>query len=362
MKKKAPHLLLTIDLGASGTKIVASVVGQPDYKALLMTPHCTEFDDRQSLTPESNFDEHNAWIKIAGVCYAVGNLALTQHNATNKLKPAKFTVAVPKICAAIGVTAQKFNLPDKFDISVIFVLPPSEWEQRMIVTERLFAVKDFYAPCGKIKPNFLNISCRPEGLGILLGQNVDLKEIVEPVTVIMLGYRNASILSSFNGVVSKPTTSDLGFSKLLKSVASKTGYQIDDLIVPIFELKRYRQNTALNYMLRCTGADRKYELNNLIESIASAEKEYWRKLVDWLDEHMPDRSAFICLAGGTSEYFSDEIEEYAKTKMDFHENRLRWNTQVCPIQNIRFGDIYVLWNELKNQYQPTTDKNIIPNS
>ena len=55
MKRQVPHLLLAIDLGASGTKFIASVVGQPTVKGVLMKPHCAAVNDRQLLNPDPQF-------------------------------------------------------------------------------------------------------------------------------------------------------------------------------------------------------------------------------------------------------------------------------------------------------------------
>ena len=395
MKTDISHLLLAVDLGGSGIKIVGGIQGNEGIKVSLMPPHCVEVKDPNELVVNLDYDEHNTWIAFEGQSYAVGNLAAIKYNAINKLKPAKFTSAVPKICAAIAVFAQRFNLSSKFNVSLTFVLPPTEWDQKQIVIDRLqSALTDLQTPRGKIKAKLLLTAAQPEGKGILLGQDIDLKSVDNPVTVIMLGYRNASVLSSNKGVIARPTTSDLGFSDLLQSIASKTGYKIDDIIVPVFSYNKHQKDivsfsdaltdatmrlqkydllsrttdreivsicnqqiidsknalsSALNPLLKCSGADRQVELGHLIKCIDSANKEYWAKLIDWLDESMPNQSSYICLSGGTANYFKDELALYAKNKMTFyHEDRLRWHTKVdaAKILNVsddRFNDIYVLW-------------------
>ena len=403
MKTESPHLLLAVDLGGSGTKIVGSLQGSDEVKVSLMMPHCVDVKDPNDLLFDLDFTEDNTWVKINGIGYAFGNLAAIKYNATNKLKPPKFTTAAPKICAAIAVFAQLFRLPVKFNLSLTFVLPPTEWEHKIIVIDRLqAALKDLDTPRGKLKIKLVLINTQPEGMGILLGQQIDLKSIIDTVTVIMLGYRNASVLSSTRGVVARPITCDLGFSDLLKIITSKTGYKTDDIIVPVFKysqhkkyiatvsdnlidvtmrLQKYNHSTyasdrqiasdyeqqitdaknqlslALNPILKCSGKDKQMELDHLIKSIDSANNEYWAKLTDWLEESMPNHSSYICLSGGTANYFKMELESYAKTKMDYNENRLRWHTKVEAPQGLgvsddRFDDIYALWSELSKKYQP----------
>jgi hypothetical protein len=377
-----------------------------------MTPHCVKVDDRRSLALEPLFDEHRVWVRIAEEFYAVGDLAAIKHNATNKLKLAKFTLAVPKICAAIGVFAQKFNLPDKFDLSISFVLPPAEWEHRTIVVERLqAAIKDLETPCGKIKPRLSSISPYPEGMGILLGQDLDIKQVPK-ITVVMLGFRNASVFTSSYGTVNRPQSSDLGFNDLLLEIAGKTGYKTGDMTEPIFNYKRniksvrewtkylveleeelekwdsygwrerehrsrpdrrdvakYQEYIAssklaatesLTPLLRCTGADREIELDSLTNSIDRASDAYWLKLSDWLGEIMPSQSYKICLAGGTANYFEAELKDFVKDKVNIQsEGSMCLHSAIKPpeslrVYNDRFNDIYSLWYQMEQQFVPVT--------
>jgi hypothetical protein len=400
MKNQTAHLFLAVDLGASGTKIVGSVSGRPECKALLMKPHCFTVSSRELLPLNPNFDEHSTWIEFGEEHYAVGNLAEIKFNATNKLKPAKFTTAVPKICAAIGIFAQKLSLPDKFNLSLSFVLPPAEWEHRNIVIERLkAAIKNLGTPRGKIKVKLLQVNPYPEGMGILLGQNLEIEKN-GIMTVVMLGFRNTSILSSDSGIVNRPHTSDLGFYELLKNIAGKTGYKIEDMIKPVFDYRRYKIHIedytgwlvdsqqelaniatsnyskrslieadikkyheqikefklsieeALSGLLRCSGTDREVELECLTKSIDIATDEYWLKLSGWLEEMMPSQSFTICLSGGTANYFTEELKKIMYDKLSYKDERMmRFHSIVKPpdslkVYNDRFNDIYSLWHRM----------------
>jgi hypothetical protein len=345
MKAELPHLLLAVDLGGSGTKIVGGVQGREGgEKVSIVMPHCIEVKNTADLLFDLDFTEHSIWLKLEGVGYAVGNLAATKFNATNKLKPAKFTVAVPKICAAIAVFSQLFKLPAKFNLSLTFVLPPAEWEQKTIVIERLqAALKDLDTPRGKIKPKLLSISANPEGMGVLLGQGLDLKKSAN-ITTVMLGHRNASVFATKFGVMSRPQTSDLGFQTILKDIASKTGYGIDDLIKPVVDYNQNKENietwkgfileemvkkndktpdyyrvreteinskitkykesilrfelrltNSLQPLLKCSGADIELERTRLIDIIGTSIVEYTNKLTDWLGENMDSGLDRLCL-------------------------------------------------------------------
>ena len=128
MTKKLPHLLLAIDAGASSIKIVGSLAGDAECVPLSIDPYCLEVED---IPPNnSTFNQHSVWVKIGEITYAIGNLAVAKYDCPMTIKPAKMDTAIPKVCAAIAVYHQKFNLPMKFDLSIVSVLPPGEfaWE------------------------------------------------------------------------------------------------------------------------------------------------------------------------------------------------------------------------------------------
>jgi hypothetical protein len=400
MKAESPHLLLAVDLGGSGTKIVGGVQGREGDKALIAMPHCIEVKNPNELLFNLDFDQHDTWVKIGGMGYAVGNLAATKFNATNKLKPAKFTMAVPKICAAIAVFTQLFKLAAKFNLSLTFVLPPAEWEQKTIVIERLqAALKDLDTPRGKIKPKLLSISAYPEGMGVLLGQGLDLKKFAN-ITVVMIGHRNASVFATKYGVMDRPQSSDLGFHIMLKDIASKTGYNLEELIGPVISYKRIKLsietyegfisnclikkiNTPTEYyshrsidsdiatyekrllelrleiknkfqsVLKCSGADGDLEKTRLIEIIDNSTIEYINKLTDWMDENMDSGLDRLCLCGGTSNFLLDEIKAHLIEKLiEKKETRLLQHFSLSEDAKEmlgygdRYHDIYSLYLQL----------------
>lgn len=400
MKSELPYLLLAVDLGGSGTKIVGGILGREGAKALIAMPHCIEVKNPDELLFNLDFDQHNTWVKLDGVGYAVGNLAATKFNATNKLKPAKSTLAVPKICAAIAVFAQLFKLPAKFNLSLTFVLPPAEWEQKTIVIERLqAALKDLDTPRGKIKPKLLSISAHPEGMGVLLGQGLDLTRFAN-ITVVMIGHRNASVFATKLSVMNRPQSSDLGFHTVLKNIASMTGYTLEELINPVVDYKKLKSQIAtsnrsiasilndkstrdysapdlraldrdilatekliskadvaiknsLQSVLKCSGIDRGLEQTRLIEAIDRSMIEYTHKLTDWLDENMDSGLDRICLCGGTSNLLIEEIKPHLIEKLiDKNERRF---IQHSPLpedakkmleDGDRYHDIYCLYLQL----------------
>jgi hypothetical protein len=403
MKQKVPHLLLAIDFGASATKAIGSLVGTEDCITLSMSPHCVEVDDSSLLTPDPDFGEHQSWVTIEGKSYALGNLATTKFNSSLKVKPLKFTSAVQKTCAVVSIFAQKFQLPERFELSLTFVLPPAEWDHQQVIVERLqAAVKDLITPRGRIKPKLLSLSPFPEGMGVLLGQELNLREIAT-ITVVMVGFRNTSIFTANYGSVGGTQTSGLGFHDLLKEIAGKTGYRIEDLIEPVFnyiyfkkQIERYthriddcEQNLesfngfdynrrgqlkvdlevfsnkfaefqtklerVFNPLLKTLGKDRETEINMLVAAIDKTNITYLVRLKDWLNEIMPSKSDLILLCGGTVDYLGEDFKVFLQDKiLEGDREKLHTHLKIKISKSIidtkvskeRFADIYSLWHRI----------------
>jgi hypothetical protein len=403
MRKKTPHLKVAIDLGASATKAIGSVElnGEISCIPILMTPHCLKVDG--SLTPDPNFDENSTWIELGGDSYVVGRFAVTKYRDDIKVRPAKWKSAIPKICSVIALFYQKFHLPTKFNVSVVFVLPPAEWDQRLILTEKLKSFETITTPNGIISPTLVNVISYPEGMGILLGQDVNL-QTAGLVTTAMLGFRNASILTSSYGKIDRSQTSDFGFHSLLSDVTSKTGYKLEDTIEPVckyrqaqaeitqakqdlaahtYTLDRAGQNTptrqtytslveqdqqqiassrsrlehCFNALFRCGDQDREFERAILIKAIEDATGTYIRRLSGWLEEVLPNQLDRIYLCGGTANYLGsaldsfliDKLRSRAKQDLYIHSQLTIPAVIKQQVDADRFADIYSLWHQLTNQ-------------
>jgi hypothetical protein len=402
MKPKLPHLLLAVDFGASATKAIGSLVGTPsNCITLSMSPHCVEVDDSSLLTSDPDFGEHQSWVTIEGKSYALGNLAIAKFNSAWKVKPLKFTSAVQKACAAIAIFAQKFQLPERFELSLTFVLPPAEWDRKQTIADRIkAAVKDLITPRGRIKPKLLSLSPFPEGMGVLLGQELNLKQIAT-IAVVMVGFRNTSMFVANYGSVNGSQTSDLGFHNLLKEIAGKTGYRIEDLIEPVFnytyfknqiakythqivdcerglkdfsgfdyhyreqlklELELLKQKLAefqfelelvFNPLLKNSDEDRVAEIDILIAAIEKESIAYSVRIKDWLTEMMPSRADLILVGGGTVEYLNEDFKSFLQSKI-LERGRAKLRTHLVidipdcikfnSVSKERFADIYSLWH------------------
>jgi len=229
---------IAVDTGASGIKVVGAIDGQPCV-AFLMAPHCLEIDPNATEKADI-FDEHRVWIKFDSEAYAVGTLAQTL-GASVRMKPLKYTTATPKICAAIGVVMQRLELPLKFDLNLVCVLPASEFNDRHLVIEGVrAAIKTLEFPNGKVKIKLKEMNIYPEGFGLIQGHGKKLHEI-ESTTMVMMGHRNVSTFETKFGTPCRPHTSPDGFNYFLSDVASQTGYKKEDLL-ELISASRYQSS------------------------------------------------------------------------------------------------------------------------
>ena len=132
-------VMLTIDVGSSGTKIVLRVVHEgvaSKLDLLWMEPELAEsfreaveeqYESTRISIPQP---ENEAWVEYDGQCYVVGFLAKHRFHGTVELANLKYEGAIPKVLAAVGVIAAKFGLPDEFDLALTLPLPFNEWRDR----------------------------------------------------------------------------------------------------------------------------------------------------------------------------------------------------------------------------------------
>jgi hypothetical protein len=216
----------------------------------------------------------------------------------------------------------------------------------------------------------------------------------------MVGFRNTSIFMANYGSVNGSQTSDLGFHNLLKEIAGKTGYRIEDLIEPVFNYTYFEQQIAkytrqivdgdrglkdfsgfdysyrdrlkrelelfnrkltefqieselvFNPLLKNSGEDRVAEVDMLIAVIEKENIAYAARIRDWLNEMMPSRSDLILLGGGTVEYLTEDFKFFLQKKM-IENDPAKLHTHLAidipksikfsSVSQERFADIYSLW-------------------
>lgn len=373
-------ITLTLDFGGSLTKGVFQHNLEKKPRLLSMEPEIASmsaqsvanyFKDRIG-NPDP---EDSAWIGFDGQFRAIGHLAsLFQGNAG--LKELKYERAVYKILAAIWVAARKLRIkkPLNLDIYLAVLLPSSEYDDKDRFAQILKqAMGSFLTPDGEINANLAAFNCKPEGCGVYLAFERQLRKdskheaMPKPsssISVVMLGYRNASILSSIKGQLSPGITSDLGFVQVVSAVRSKTS-GLDEKMA-ISAIAKAGEKVEPSFLLRLcrstTESGRAEDLRRLIVAIQDSRREYFQNVQSWLDNVMPTTTDILIFTGGTSEYFRQcfNLAEYYKLRgirVFWHTD---WEADFDVIKDFsnrdmiaRFFDVYSFFMYFVNSYLPS---------
>ena len=322
---------LAFDPGSSLTKVVYRIPEQGQPKFLFMEPETFELP-RESIETKAHGQGgigvstaiNDAWLTYRRkdpVAYVVGYLA-QQFQAQMRLSRSKFEAAVPKFLATIAAIASQENLdPTTLEIQAVLVLPYGEFINRDPLEKQIRRLgKSFYFREEPIKVTFKHITIVPEGGGFIrqlidrYGQDWLVKQ--EAVCILMLGHRNASLLTFTRGTLNteKCRTTNQGFAALVdKAIERSSGQnrkeltrticEVGDDISPDHKLIRASTKTV-------NTANVAVEAENLARAIQVARKEYWMLFKDWLQEVIPKRINKMIICGGGASYLRSELSEY----------------------------------------------------
>jgi hypothetical protein len=355
-------LYLSIDYGASSTKVFFGLNAN-DYQTLVMPPHSIELD--KSLLPAPSTDTNYkdmTWVGMNDRYYAVGNLAKTTYSAISPKKPLKVESLLQKTCAVIFIAAQALGLKHKFKLVLNYVLPPGEIgsssNRDLLVTDVKSTLRLFFTPSGKMQVGLMSCKGYPEGMGLFLFHRKHFPESLDrSIALFMLGHRNASVFTSRKGVIGGYETNDLGFNFYLKQITSKSvGYNLDDLIEPIYNYQQQRDDSCLQTILRTKNKEQQaIELSELKLAIKAARSYYWTMIKTWIDECLDSGIDRVIICGGTADYLKPELLAHLKPKFPpimngkselyFHSSINLPGAVQSKGLDYRLADIYCLWLE-----------------
>jgi hypothetical protein len=330
-KKNPPDLILTLDFGGSGLKAIYREFGRGQNRALYMKaeviPASLEslLEKTNSNISGSSEPENLAWVGVGDEYRAVGYLAATRYNANPGLAQKKYTNAIYRTLAAVWVVQQKLKLPNKFRLALATVLPPGEFSDTSIFLANLKeALNAFMTPTGLLRVKLVDFCCYQEGIGVYLSYCRQVKEAIAQtvVGVVMIGYRNASVLISRLGAIAHGKTADLGMVRLVDLVLEKTsGLKAEQIVKAITDggtspaVKDFLPLTEPG----ATAEVRKAEAQRIIEVVRLAKSEYAIALVSWLGEVLPREIDEIIFCGGTVDYLKDELDKH------FPATSIKWH-------------------------------------
>ena len=355
-KCRPPDVTIVLDFGGSATKGVYADASLNE-KILCMEPEVISLPPSAIANYESTklgvaSPVDSAWVTVDNQCYVVGYLAQSRFNGNPGLSSLKYERAFPKTLAAVWVAAQELKLKNKFSAAIAILMPSSEYESGKQLHELLVdGLKDFQTPTGNMSVNLTHFDCKPEGGGIYMIHRHQMGDAARRKTfaVVMVGYRNASVLLSERGQVNKRTTSNLGFIKLVELVESRIAglpstAQLASAIAKAGDQVETRHLSPL--ALSSVPETRSEEVQKLIDAVNACRIEYARALCSWLREVLPRQVYLdeVVLCGGTADYLRSELENH------FAYTDINWNAGIdlpTQLQDTELGsrlcDVYGLY-------------------
>ncbi|MBV6622648.1 MAG: ParM/StbA family protein [Rivularia sp. (in: Bacteria)] len=322
------QLTLAADIGGSGLKaIYASADGKPG--SLFMEPEViavpkAAIDDLSQNNLGICEPTNAAWVGFGGKYAAVGYLAASRFYANAGLKELKYERGLYKVLASVWVLAQKLKLGSCFKFDLAVLLPASEYESRKKFEHILRSLlTSFETPSGNMSLELGRFNCYPEGAGVFLlhSKRVGVEIGQRKSAIIMIGYRNASVLVSYRGALDSGKTSDLGMVRMIETVMTKTsGLSESDLCRTIIASGYDINPTPLYKLTRSTTvAARNEEVAALVKAMKEAKNLYIATLISWLNNVVPRDVDEIVFCGGTADYLKKELNSrYSATPCIWH--------------------------------------------
>ena len=344
-RKRPPDVTIVLDFGGSATKGVYTDISLNE-KLIYMEPEVislppTAIADYESTKLGIATPADSAWVTVDEQCYVVGYLAQSRFNGNPGLSSLKYERAFPKTLAAVWVAAQELKLKNKFSAALAILMPSSEYESgKQLHSLLVDGLSNFQTPTGKMSVSLTHFDCKPEGGGIYMIHRHRLGDAArqKTVAVVMVGYRNASVLLSERGQVNKRTTSNLGFIKLVELVESRiSGLPSTAQLARAISLagEKVEKNYLLPLALSSVPETRDEEVQKLIDVVNASRIEYAMALCSWLREVLPRQIRLdeVVLCGGTAEYLRHELENH------FAYTDINWNANICLPERLQNSEI-----------------------
>jgi hypothetical protein len=370
---------IAADFGSSlGRAIYSSTSGYCKPELLLLDPQVVtvpakSIDNYEKYKLGQASPENSAWVKFGESYFAVGFLAKKNFHAVHCLESLKVDSAIPQTLAIVGSVAQKKEIPSPFSLSLGILLPWNEFRDREKFESQIASALADYTFRGQtLSVQLESLTALPEGGGIFARGRIPDKpgqKLLNPkeitIAVIMLGYRNSSIVVIEKGELTRGATGDFGFARMVQKVQAFTSGQKAETLIPIIcQVGTKLNKKALSTLARSHRTElRQKEIEEIAEAIADSRAEYVALLRNWLVQHLPAQISIdeFIISGGTARYLKRELTELLKgfgaslNWCNSLEERIIKTFGETVSQNSlesRLADVYGLFYKLQNRPLP----------
>lgn len=352
---------LALDYGASGTRAILSE--QKTFKLLLFLMSSKIIAISKSVALQYNQSTigvsnpfSSGTIELSGRYYCFG-MAAEEQKADEQLEVSKFELAVVKTLAMMGAISEDLNLSKNINFNLGTLLPASEYqsERHLFESSLKIAITNFQF-CGRHKAFVVkNFTCLPEGGGVLLqGRKPGSSLKDSNLAVIMLGYRDVSILPVKAGSLGKGISKKIGFHDLCHWVGNQIAFHDYQKIAQVICGSRKLSSKHLELLL--TNPDSLYKSQKIAqvkEAVKEGRKQYLFNLSNWIKAGLERDLGEVIVAGGSAYYFRGDLQ---KLLQKFGIAQINWGDELeerikssfgsqidTHSLNYRLGDVYGLF-------------------
>ncbi len=376
-------VIVAADFGASlGRAIHSTASGYLLPELMLLDPQVVQVPEKSI----ENYEKYkmgqanpsdSAWVKYDQTYFAVGFLAKKNFHAVHCLESLKVDSAIPQALSLIGSMAQKKDLPSQFSLSLGILLPWNEFRDREKFQSQISqALADYTFRGQPLSVQLESFTALPEGGGLFARGRVPTRTGEKlrnardlTIAVVMLGYRNSSILVIEKGELTRGATGDFGFARMVQKIQTFTSGQKADVLVPVIcQARAQLGKRALETLARSHRTElRHQEVAEIAEAIADARAEYVALLQNWILQHLPSQTSIdeFIVSGGTARYLKKELSQLLKGLggsinwcASLEERILRTFGERVSTHSLesRLADVYGLFYKLVNRPLPRLRK------
>lgn len=320
-----PDLTVVCDFGSSLARGIYSLdLGQTKPELVYLGPEVLAVPESAIEKYAKNaiataIPERSAWVNSKGTYYILGHLARSSFGAIHCLEALKIDSAVQTTLGIVGTIAEKKKLPDTFEVALGVLFPWAEYidreRYRQIIEE---ALASFSFRGRELHVTLTALKSLPEGAGLFARGRVPTapgEKLRSPkdvnVAVVIIGYRNASILYIDRGELRWGETRDYGCRLFIENIQAQTsGQTTHDLLRVVCSTPKVSQK-ALSSLVRTRVPElREGELRTIAAAVETARTEYVTTLTNWLHQKLPYALDEILVSGGTARFLRPDLARF----------------------------------------------------